>query len=251
MPISPRSGQVDAPDGFTHYLMKFDGVTESDQTEETFGDPLGYGVMEYVYYLMAKRSGIDMAHSSLINEGARRHFITKRFDRLGNQKIHTQTLTAIAHADYYSPGSFSYQELFAVARQLRLHVEDARQLFKRMAFNLIARNNDDHSKNFSFMLNKGEWRLSPAYDMAYCYKPNNAWVEQHWMPANGKRINHSRKDLIAVGQNMTRLPLSDLNDMIDQVVDSVSLWAVLSRQHEVPEPLRKEIEKNLPLADFS
>lgn len=246
-----RSGQVDAPGGFTHYLMKFDGVVEGSQQAETFGDPLGYGVMEYVYYLIAKRSGIDMAYSVLINEGVRRHFVTRRFDRLGNQKIHTQTLSAIAHVDYHSPGSFSYEELFAVARQLRLPVEDARQLFMRMAFNLIARNNDDHAKNFSFILNESQWRLSPAYDMAYCYKPNNAWVEQHWMPANGKRIQHTRKDLIAVGQNMTRLPLSDLNDMVDKVVDSISLWTELSREYEVPEPLRSEIEKHLPLADFS
>lgn len=246
-----RSGQVDAPGGFTHYLMKFDGVVEGSQQAETFGDPLGYGVMEYVYYLIAKRSGIDMAYSVLINEGVCRHFVTRRFDRLGNQKIHTQTLSAIAHVDYHSPGSFSYEELFAVARQLRLPVEDARQLFMRMAFNLIARNNDDHAKNFSFILNENQWRLSPAYDMAYCYKPNNAWVEQHWMPANGKRIQHTRKDLIAVGQNMTRLPLSDLNDMVDKVVDSISLWTELSREYEVPEPLRSEIEKHLPLADFS
>lgn len=245
-----RSGQVNAPQGFTHYLMKFDGVVENNQNEETFGDPLGYGTMEYVYYLMAQRCGIDMEPCRLVEEGARRHFATKRFDREGNKKIHTQTLTAIAHADYYTPGSFSYEELFATARQLKLPVHDARQIFARMAFNMVARNNDDHAKNFSFLLKDDQWRLSPAYDVAYCYKANNDWVERHWMPANGKRINHSRQDLIAVGQNMTKLPLPELHTIIDSVLEAVSSWSELARQYEVPDALRKEIEQNLPLTDF-
>jgi serine/threonine-protein kinase HipA len=117
--------------------------------------------MEYVYHLMATNCGIDMAPCHLIDEGARRHFVTKRFDREGNKKIHTQTLTAINHVDYNSPGSYSYEELFATARQLKLPVHDAKQLFTRMAFNLIARNNDDHSKNFAFIYKVGQWRLSP------------------------------------------------------------------------------------------
>lgn len=239
-----RSGQVNAPQGFTHYLMKFDGVVENNQNEETFGDPLGYGTMEYVYYLMATKCGIDMESCHLINEGARRHFVTKRFDREGNKKIHTQTLTAIAHVDYNTPGSYSYEELFATARQLKLPVHDAKQLFLRMTFNLVARNNDDHSKNFSFVY-KNNWRLSPAYDVAYCFKPGNAWVGQHWMSANAKRSNHNRNDLIAVGQNMTKLPIKDMHELIDKVIDSVSEWDQLSKDHGVPKILRDEISVNL------
>ena len=245
-----RSGQINAPTGFTHYLMKFDGVVENNQNEETFGDPLGYSVMEYVYYLMAQTSGIDMEDCRLLDEGPRRHFITKRFDRNGNSKIHTQTLTAMTHADYNTPGSYSYEELFSTARALKLPKHDAKQLFLRMTFNMLSRNNDDHSKNFSFILKENQWRLSPAYDMAYCYKANNPWVERHWMSANGKRINHSRKDLISVGQNMTRLPLPELQQMIDSVMESVSQWSVLSKQYEVPIALRNEISNNLPLNDF-
>tara|TARA_B110000967_G_C18833687_1_gene535453 strand:- start:116 stop:1435 length:1320 start_codon:yes stop_codon:yes gene_type:complete len=245
-----RSGQVSAPDGFAHYLMKFDGVVENNPNEETFGDPLGYGITEYVYYLMATRCGIDMESCFLLNEGSRRHFVTKRFDRDGNNKIHTQTLTAIAHADYNTPGSFSYEELFSTARQLKLPIHDARQLFTRMAFNMIARNNDDHAKNFSFMYKNKQWRLTPAYDVAYCYQPNNAWVERHWMPANGKRINHNREDLIAVGRNMTKLAVPELHESIDRVIESVSTWNTLAKEHEVPSVLRKAIAGNLPLGDF-
>ena len=245
-----RSGQVNAPEGFEHYLMKFDGVSEHNQDEETFGDPLGYGAMEYVYYLMAKSCGIDMQACHLLDEGSRRHFLTKRFDRIGNDKVHIQTLTAINHVDYNTPGCFSYEELFAVARQLRLPIHDAKQLFLRMAFNHIARNNDDHAKNFSFVYFQNKWRLTPAYDMAYCYKPNNLWVEQHWMSANGKRKDHSRADLIAVGANVTKLPHSWMHEMIDNVLDSVSQWASLAKTHGVPMRLRQEIEKNLPLRDF-
>ncbi|PCJ50984.1 MAG: toxin HipA [Gammaproteobacteria bacterium] len=245
-----RSGQVDAPKGFTHYLMKFDGVVDNNQNEETFGDPLGYGTMEYVYYLMATKCGIDMQPCRLINEGSRRHFVTKRFDREGNNKIHSQTLTALAHVDYNSPGSYSYEELFATARKLRLPAHDAKQIFTRMAFNHVARNNDDHSKNVSFTY-KNNWRLSPAYDVVYCYKPGNAWVERHWMSANAKRSGHLRHDLLAVGQNMTKLPLIELQDIIDRVIDSISQWDHLSKAHHVPKQLREEISNNLLLKDFS
>ncbi|MCF6299677.1 MAG: type II toxin-antitoxin system HipA family toxin [Proteobacteria bacterium] len=245
-----RSGQVKAPVGFEHYLMKFDGVSEHNENEETFGDPLGYGTMEYVYYLMAKSCGIDMQECYLLDEGSRRHFITQRFDREGNDKIHIQTLTAMDHVDYNTPGSYSYEELFGVARQLRLPLHDAKQLFLRMVFNHIARNNDDHSKNFSFIYKHNKWRLSPAYDMAYCYKPNNLWVERHWMSANGKRIDHRRADLIAVGANVTKLPHSLMHEMIDNVLDSVAQWNHLAKAHAVPKQLRREINQNLPLMDF-
>ena len=156
----------------------------------------------------------------------------------------------MAHVDYNTLGSYSYEQLFAIVRQLRLPVYDAKQIFARMAFNMIARNNDDHSKNFAFYLKDNQWRLTPAYDVAYCYAPNNLWVEQHWMSANGKRKNHNRKDVLAVGQNMTKLPVSEMNLMIDKVIDSVASWDVLANRYQVPENLRKTISSNLLIDDF-
>ena len=155
-----RSGQTPAPSGFTHYLMKFDGVSEHNQNQETFGDPLGYGAMEYVYYLIATKCGIDMMPSQLLNEGNRRHFITKRFDRIHNKKVHIQTLNGLAHVDYKMPGTFSYAELFGIARQLKLSAAEAEQLLKRMVFNIVARNHDDHAKNFAFILKNNKWSLN-------------------------------------------------------------------------------------------
>lgn len=245
-----RSGQVDAPTGFSHYLMKFDGVVENNINEETFGDPVGYGIMEYVYYLIAKQCDIDMEYCHLLDDGDRRHFVTKRFDRDGNNKVHVQTLTAIAHVDYNTPGSYSYEQLFNIARQLRLPIHDAKQIFTRMAFNMVARNNDDHSKNFAFYLKDNKWRLTPAYDVAYCYAPNNLWVEQHWMSTNGKRKNHTRADLLAVGQNATKLPVSEMNRIIDTVIEAVSNWDHLAKEHGVPESLRKTISRHLLIDDF-
>lgn len=166
-----RSGQASVPTGFTHYLMKFDGVSEHNKNQETFGDPLGYGAMEFVYHLLAKKCKVDMMPCRLLQEGNRRHFITQRFDRIQNKKVHIQTLNGLAHVDYKKPGSFSYAELFGIARQLKLSAAEAEQLLRRMTFNIIARNHDDHAKNFSFMLKSDKWSLAPAYDLAYSYKP--------------------------------------------------------------------------------
>ena len=137
-----------------------------------------------------------------------------------------------------------------MARQLRLPRNDALQLFKRMVSNIVARNNDDHSKNFAFYLRDDKWRLTPACDMAFCYKANNLWVEQHWMSANGKRKDHNKKDLIAVGENTTRLPHSEMHQIVDQVIQSVSRWDQLSKEYDVPTRLRNGITKNLLLNDL-
>lgn len=240
------SGQVSLPKGYTHYLMKFDGVTEHNQNEETFGDPQGYGVCEYVYSLMAKQCGIEMMPCYLLEEGSRRHFLTQRFDRVGNQKIHIQTLTAMAHVDYQTPGSFSYEELFQVARQLKLPKEDALQLYKRMCFNIMAMNNDDHSKNFAFMLKGGRWRLAPAYDMAYCYAPNNPWVSQHWMRAAGKRKDHNKSDLMAVAKSSFKsVNRQVFIDIIDEVSEALSQFSHLAKVHDIPKALTQEVEKHL------
>lgn len=242
-----RSGQANVPTGFTHYLMKFDGVSEQNKNQETFGDPLGYGAMEFVYYLIAKRCGIDMMPCHLLDEGNRRHFITQRFDRIKNRKVHVQTLNGLAHVDYKKPGSFSYAELFGMARQLKLSAREAEQLFKRMVFNIIARNHDDHSKNFAFLLEKNNWRLAPAYDLAYSRKPGSKWVDSHWMSLNGKRDHFTRSDFYGLEKLSPIFNKKKIDDMIDTTIEHVSTWRQLAREWDVPKALLDEIQENLRL----
>ena len=242
-----RSGQANVPSGFTHYLMKFDGVSEHNKNQETFGDPLGYGAMEFVYHLMANKCGLDMMACRLLNEGNRRHFITQRFDRIKNSKVHVQTLNGLAHVDYKKPGSFSYAELFGIARQLRLSAVEAEQLFKRMTFNIIARNHDDHSKNFAFILKKDKWSLAPAYDLAYSYKPGSKWVNSHWMSLNGKRDNFTRSDFYSLEKLSPVFNKKKIDDIIDATIEHVSTWRQLAEEWDVPKTLIDEIQENLRL----
>ena len=242
-----RSGQAKVPSGFTHYLMKFDGVSEHNKNQETFGDPLGYGAMEFVYHLMANKCGVDMMPCSLLNEGNRRHFITQRFDRIKNSKVHVQTLNGLAHVDYKKPGAFSYAELFGIARQLMLSAVEAEQLFKRMTFNIIARNHDDHSKNFAFILKKDKWSLAPAYDLAYSYKPGSKWVNSHWMSLNGKRDNFTRSDFYSLEKLSPVFNKKKIDDIIDATIEHVSTWRQLAEEWDVPKTLIDEIQENLRL----
>lgn len=242
-----RSGQTNVPDGFTHYLMKFDGVSEHNKNQETFGDPLGYGAMEFVYHLMAKKCGVDMMPCQLLQEGDRRHFITQRFDRIKNKKLHVQTLNGLAHVDYKKPGSFSYAELFSVARQLKLPATEAEQLLKRMIFNIIARNHDDHSKNFAFILNNEKWSLAPAYDLAYSYKPSSQWVNSHWMSLNGKREGFTRADFYSLEKLSPLFSKSKIDNIIDETIEHVSSWRPLAKEWGVPNTLVEEINANLRL----
>lgn len=242
-----RSGQTDAPEGFTHYLMKFDGVSEHNENQETFGDPLGFGAMEFVYYLMAKDCGIDMMPCHLLPEGQRRHFITQRFDRVGNEKVHVQTLNGLAHVDYKKPGSFSYAELFAVLRQLKLSAVDAEQLFRRMVFNIVACNHDDHAKNFGFMLRGDKWGLAPAYDLAYSYKPGSKWVNSHWMSLNGKRDDFVRADFYSLEKLSPLFSRSFINSVLDEVIEKVAGWERLATEAQVPRVLIDEVSQNLRL----
>lgn len=242
-----RSGQTKVPSGFTHYLMKFDGVSEHNKGQETFGDPLGYGAMEFVYHLMANKCGVDMMPCRLLHEGNRRHFITQRFDRIKNSKVHVQTLNGLAHVDYKKPGSFSYAELFGIARQLKLSAVEAEQLFKRMVFNIIARNHDDHSKNFAFILKKDKWSLAPAYDLAYSYKPGSKWVNSHWMSLNGKRDNFTRSDLYSLEKLSPIFSKRKIDDIIDTTIEHVSTWRKLAEEWDVPKTLIDEIQENLRL----
>jgi len=243
-----RSGQTDVPEGFSHYLMKFDGVSEHNRSQETFGDPMGYGAMEYVYAQMAQSCGIDMMPCHLLAEGDRRHFITQRFDRLGNDKIHMLTLTGLAHVDYKQPGNFSYAELFAVARQLKLSAKDAEQILRRMVFNIVARNHDDHAKNVAFSFKGNQWSLAPAYDLAYSYKPGSPWVNSHWMSLNGKRDQFSREDIYSLEKLSPLFSRKKLNAVIDETIEQVSRWPTLAKEYGVPVSLAQEIESNLRLS---
>lgn len=206
-----RSGQTDVTDGFEHYLLKLDGVTNG-----SLGDPMHYGSIEYGYYRMARDCGIDMNESMLLNDGKRRHFLTKRFDRKGNHRIHMCTLCGIAHIDFNHPGISSYEEAFAVMRQLHLTAPEAEQLYRRMVFNVVGRNQDDHTKNISFLLDTdNQWRLAPAYDMTYAYNPVGSYTSMHQMAVNGKRDNITREDMLRVAEN---IHLKKANKIIDEIV---------------------------------
>jgi len=213
-----RSGQVDAPEGFDYWVLKFDGVRDN-----TLGDPAGYGKIEYAYNLMATDAGIEMTECRLLEEGGRAHFVTKRFDRRRDGgKIHLQSLCAIAHYDFNIPGAYSYEQAFQVNRELRVPYTDTEQLFRLMVFNVVARNHDDHTKNIAYLMDKsGNWRLSPAFDVIYSYNPTGIWTNKHQMSINGKRDNFERLDLEKVGEGMG---INDYGKIIDKVTDVVSNW---------------------------
>ena len=230
-----RSGQIEAPDGFSHWLIKLDGVTNNE-----LGDPKHYGRIEYVYYLMARYAGIDMSECRLIEENGRAHFMTKRFDRVnGNEKLHMQTLCGMAHYDYKMIHAYSYEQVFQVMRRLRLSYSDAEQMFRRMVFNVVARNQDDHTKNISFLMDrKGKWSLSPAYDMSWAYNPKGMWTSNHQMSINNKFDEITREDLLAVAQNVN---IKHADQIIDKVVESVSHWPGLAKEYGIPDDISKAI----------
>jgi len=214
------SGQRKLPKGFEHYLIKFDGVKERSSRSEVFGDPQGYGRLEYAYYLAAVDAGIDMMPCELLEESGRAHFMTKRFDRIDGNKIHYQSLCAMDHADFKKAGSYSYEQMLSVMRTLKLPLSDALQLIRRMIFNVLARNHDDHTKNFGFIYNDGKWALSPAFDIAYSYKPGSPWVERHQLTINGKRDDFVYNDFEAAVSHSTVL-IKQLPEIFDQVKDAV------------------------------
>jgi serine/threonine-protein kinase HipA len=240
-----RSGQIDAPEGFEHYLLKFDGVEEHKNTSETFGDPKGYGRMEFAYYQMAKDAGINIFPSELLIDGDRVHFITKRFDRDGNRKLHYASLCAMDHADFNQPGSYSYEQLLATARQLSLPRQDAIEIYRRMVFNVIARNHDDHTKNTGFILDNphAKWRLSPAFDIAYSYRKDSPWVNAHQMSVNGKRDGFTREDLLSVGTLIGNFK-QESTQIIDEVISVVENWQDYANKAGVFDALATEIAKN-------
>ena len=223
-----RSGQLDAAEGFDHWLLKLDGVTNA-----VLGDPQHYGKIEYAYYKMALKAGIEMTECRLLEENGRSHFMTKRFDRKGgNEKIHMQTLCGIAHYDYKMLHAYSYEQAFQVMRRLRLPYGQAEQMFKRMVFNVIARNQDDHTKNISFLMDRtGTWMLSPAYDMSWAYNPQGEWTSHHQMSINNKWDNITRTDLLAVAEAMH---IKKADSIINEICDAVSMWPIVAKELDIP-----------------
>lgn len=236
-----RSGQVDIMDGFEHWLMKFDGV--SNNRDKELADPKGYGKVEYAYFLMAVDAGVEMTECRLHHEGGRSHFMTKRFDRTAQGgKVHMQSLGAMAHYDYNQPASYSYEQAIQVMKKLHLPRRDLEQQVLRAFFNVMSRNQDDHVKNIAFLMNRrGDWSLSPAYDVTYSYDPKAEWTSRHQMSINGKRERFSRDDLISLAQ-LAGLKKTPALHMIDKVRSSVEKWGQFAEQAEIPEQRAKQIK---------
>lgn len=212
------AGQFDVGEGFEHWLLKFDGMGE----DRELGGSQDYGRIEYAYYKMATAAGIAMSPCRLLEEGGRAHFMTRRFDRDGNRKHHMQTLCAMAHLDYKQKASHDYNQLFQAIDQLRLGYEAKEEAFRRMAFNVMAANCDDHTKNFAFLLREGEgWTLAPAYDVTHAHNPKGEWTSQHLMSVNGKFIGITRNDLLTVAD---RFGIGTAEKVIKQVGTAIKEW---------------------------
>ena len=235
-----RSGQVDAGAGFEYWLMKFDGITSSRDTE--VATPKGYGKIEYAYHLMAVEAGIEMTTCRLHNEGGRSHFMTKRFDRSANGgKWHMQSLGAIAHYDYRQPASYSYEQAIQVIRRLGLPRKDMDQQVLRAIFNVVGRNCDDHVKNISFLMNRrGEWRLSPAFDISYAWNPSGEWTSRHQMSVNGKRDGFEHEDLLALAK-AADIKKVRAEQMINRVIEAVRRWPAFAGESGVDDVQVKKI----------
>lgn len=237
-----RSGQIETPEGFDYYLIKLDGVT----AEAGFMETQNFGRLEYSFYRLVKECGIEMSDCSLIEENGRAHFLTKRFDRQKGEKIHMQTLCGIAHYDYRNPRSYSYEQAFNVMRALRLPYSQAQEMYRRMVFNVVIRNQDDHTKNISFLMDRqGKWTLSPAYDMGFAYNPKGGWTAQHQMSINGKFDNITRQDLLEFAK---RNNIKEATEIIDRIAEVSSRWPLLARECEVPQPMIDAIMPNLKLS---
>ena len=230
------SGQSSVPAGYDYWILKFDGVSDLE-----LGEPKGYGRIEYAYYLMAQAAGIQMTECRLLEEHGRAHFMTRRFDRPDGKKIHMQSLCGIAHYDFNMAGAYGYEQAFAVMRRLRISKAEALQQYRRMLFNVIARNQDDHTKNIAFLMNQdGKWHLSPAYDVTYSHNPAGQWTNQHQMSINGKRDNFSMEDLVAVGESIS---ISRPKEIVQEIIEAVSKWPEFSEKACVSKQTITEISQ--------
>lgn len=242
-----RSGQVDAPLGFEHWLLKFDGV-KNNRDKERFADAEGYGAVEYAYSLMATAAGIEMSRCRLFEENGRRHFMTRRFDRpTGDAKLHMQSLAALRHYDFNDSRGHSYEQALMTIRKLGLSMEVVEQQFRRMAFNLIARNQDDHVKNIAFLMDRGgNWSLSPTFDVTYNYNAAGEWTARHQMSVNGKRDGFGVDDLLQCADTVS-MQRTRARAIVEEVAAAVTDWPTYAGRAEVPELKAAEIEGSLRL----
>ena len=241
-----RSGQVPAPPGFEHWLLKFDGVRNNRDKE--LADPQGYGAVEYAYALMAQAAGIEMTECRLFEEGGRRHFMTRRFDRFEDGgKRHMQSLGALGHFDFNAAGAHSYEQMIAVMRRLELPMRDIEQQVRRTAFNIVARNQDDHVKNIVFLMDRqGRWSLAPAFDVMYGYNPDGAWTSRHQMSLNGRRDGFDREDFRAL-ERTASMKRGRGTAILEEVIATVSRWRDFAEEAAVDPVLADEVHRNLRL----
>ncbi|MGS2718476.1 type II toxin-antitoxin system HipA family toxin [Eionea flava] len=241
-----RSGQIEADTDYSYWLLKFDGV--SNNRDKELNDPKGFGAIEYAYYLMATAAGIEMSQCRLFEEGGRQHFMTQRFDRVNHngryQKRHMQTLAALCHYDFNQAGAYSYEQAFATIRQLGLPMQSLEQQFRRMVFNIVARNQDDHVKNIAFLMDKrGQWSLSPAYDITYSYNPDGLWTNQHQMTLNGKRDGFVQQDFDDCAATIA-LARGRAKAIVEEIIDVVSAWKIFAGKAGVDMQWQNEISKH-------
>ena len=237
-----RSGQIAAGEGFEYWLLKFDGVAGNKDKE--LEDPKGYGAIEYAYHLMAKAAGITMTECRLLEENGRRHFMTRRFDRLpGGAKLHMQSLGALGHFDFNQAGAHAYEQALLAIRQLQLPMAAVEEQFRRLVFNIVARNQDDHVKNIAFLMNQqGEWSLAPAFDVTYSYNPAGAWTARHQMTLNGKRDGFTREDFEA-GAKTALLKRGRAAKIIAEVQTVVKRWPEFAAEARLDHDWRDKIQK--------
>ena len=242
-----RSGQVAAGEGFDYWLLKFDGVAGNKDKE--LEDPQGYGAIEYAYSLMAKAAGITMSECRLLEENGRRHFMTRRFDRLaGGEKLHMQSLCALAHFDFNQAGAYAYEQALLTIRQLKLPMAAVEEQFRRMVFNIVARNQDDHVKNIAFLMDKqGAWSLAPAFDVTYSYNPSGSWTATHQMTLNGKRDGFTLEDFAACAKTAL-MKRGRAATIIEEVQATVKRWPEFAAEAMLSEEWRDKIQKVQRLA---
>jgi serine/threonine-protein kinase HipA len=236
-----RSGQVKIPSGFEYWIMKFDGV--SNNRDKELSDPQGYGMIEYAYYLLAVKAGIEMTDCRLHHEGGRSHFMAKRFDRNADgSKIHMQSLCAISHVDFNEPALYSYEQTIQTMKRLGLTQNDLEQQVLRAMFNVVGRNHDDHVKNIAFLMNRrGEWKLSPAFDVSYAYDPIGYWTSQHQMSINGKRDLINKQDMVSLAK-IAGIKTNRALEMLDRVITTMRSWPEIAENIGIAEDRIQQIK---------
>lgn len=245
-----RSGQVKSDEGFEYWLMKFEGVSGNRDKERE--DPKGYGAIEYAYYLMAVDAGITMSKCRLFEENGRRHFMTKRFDRKdGGGKLHLQSLCGLAHYDFNQAGAYSYEQALQVIRRLELPISTLEEQFRRMVFNVLGRNQDDHVKNIAFLMDKsGNWSLSPAFDMTYSYQPTGKWTSVHQMSLNGKRDGFTLADFKSCA-NAVSMKRGRAEAIMNEIHEVISRWPEYAEEARVLPEHRDRIQRTLRLESYA